>query len=728
MTTALSKESTSKKHLYLELFVLSIVSLYLELLVIRWLSADFRAFTVFKTFPLVTCFVGLGLGYANTSHSDKAFKWSLWLLAGFVAILQFCVYIGFWHWTFPSIGVYQWELAKYDGSPLYLYLPKFIGVLLVLLGAPFAVMFAIGTRLGELFNATKPLRAYGINLLGAILGSIALSIVSFLGWSPWMMLIPAVCLLAVFVPGRKLWFGVVPALVTLTFAIVNPDPSPVVTTYWSPYQRLDTYPFMLTALDQSKPVPEKLGITIAANGHFYLHSIGLDQKSLSRTDLPPAVLARLHEHARQYDLPYRFLKPKSVLVLGSGAGNDVAGALRNGAENVTAVDIDPYILELGRTTHPEAPYSSPKVNVVCNDARNFLNSSSARFDLIVFAGLDSLTVSGQGASVRLDNYVYTVESLRNALAHLKPNGLVVLSFCKSTDYITRRLFATLTAAAGYQPVVMRDSQSPELPWEIYLTGPASKEIGRTINWANMSPFVPQNIPIVDGERILSDDWPFLYVSPIKVDFPYLIVVGLILSLAFGGAAPMLRREMSGMNMQFLFMGAAFLLLELQSIGRLSLVYGSTWLTSSIVINGVLLMIIVANVIAAKFKTWLSFHIPWIYVALSVTLLASYFLSVEQAISWWGKDVGSLAATFVTLLPMFCAGVLFSTLFSCARNSALALAFNLLGSVIGALLEYASNYVGVSGLVLLALGLYALAFIASRVGSPTEHGAASQQFS
>jgi len=40
-----------------------------------------------------------------------------------------------------------------------------------------------------------------------------------------------------------------------------------------------------------------------------------------------------------------------VLILGSGLGNDVAAALRNGAEHVTAVEIDPLILQIGERLH-----------------------------------------------------------------------------------------------------------------------------------------------------------------------------------------------------------------------------------------------------------------------------------------------------------------------------------------------------------------------------------------
>jgi len=43
-----------------------------------------------------------------------------------------------------------------------------------------------------------------------------------------------------------------------------------------------------------------------------------------------------------------------MLILGAGAGNDVAGALRGGAREVHAVEIDPEILRLAEL-HPERP-------------------------------------------------------------------------------------------------------------------------------------------------------------------------------------------------------------------------------------------------------------------------------------------------------------------------------------------------------------------------------------
>ena len=73
MTTAATDSETPEngKPPYMELFFLSLASLIVELLIIRWISADIRAFTIFKTFPLVTCFVGLGVGTAQTSHQRQ---------------------------------------------------------------------------------------------------------------------------------------------------------------------------------------------------------------------------------------------------------------------------------------------------------------------------------------------------------------------------------------------------------------------------------------------------------------------------------------------------------------------------------------------------------------------------------------------------------------------------------------------------------------------------------
>src|SRR6266852_8879121 len=44
------------------LILASVLGLYLELLLIRWISSEIRIFAYFKNFVLIACFLGFGLG------------------------------------------------------------------------------------------------------------------------------------------------------------------------------------------------------------------------------------------------------------------------------------------------------------------------------------------------------------------------------------------------------------------------------------------------------------------------------------------------------------------------------------------------------------------------------------------------------------------------------------------------------------------------------------------
>src|SRR4029079_19486706 len=101
-------------------------------------------------------------------------------------------------------------------------------------------------------------------------------------------------------------------------------------------------------------------------------------------DLRPAAQAAAPTLARvavNYNLPYGLLgKTDKVLVVGSGMGNDVAAALRAGANAVTAVEIDPAIIRLGKELHPEHSLANPRTTVVVNDARAFFHQRAQQTD------------------------------------------------------------------------------------------------------------------------------------------------------------------------------------------------------------------------------------------------------------------------------------------------------------------------------------------------------------
>src|SRR5271163_4058300 len=62
------------KFVVLDLFLLSFVSLLLELLIIRWMGCEIRAFSIYKNFPLISCFIGLGYGFVRAGSSSKLFR------------------------------------------------------------------------------------------------------------------------------------------------------------------------------------------------------------------------------------------------------------------------------------------------------------------------------------------------------------------------------------------------------------------------------------------------------------------------------------------------------------------------------------------------------------------------------------------------------------------------------------------------------------------------------
>lgn len=194
---------------------------------------------------------------------------------------------------------------------------------------------------------------------------------------------------------------------------------------------------------------------------------------------------------------------RNVLVLGSGTGNDVAGALRHGAQHIDAVEIDPQILRLGMRFHPEDPYGSTRVTPHLTDARVFLRTTKQKYDLIVFAFLDSTSLLSGLSSMRLDNYVYTVESFKNARTLLAPGGTLVLSFATGRSFATNRLYARVEKAFGTPPAAYFT--------DYWVKGVLLVE-GATRSTDLSGANTTRTIPPTDGVLLATDDWSFLYLQ------------------------------------------------------------------------------------------------------------------------------------------------------------------------------------------------------------------------
>jgi len=694
-----------------QLFWVSFLSLFFELIVVRWLPADIRMFTVFKNFPLAACFVGFGVGCAL--GQPKHFRLSPVALLLFVGVTKIFSETALGILPFQSERNFDWFQVAEIGIPYWLYFIAYLASLLLLLAGPFLVSACIGARLGALFNEIGSLQAYSINLAGALVGTLAFALASFSGMWPDHQLLIAVIILLVCLKGEAAYKSkiLLPCLlaVGLMFIHVPQGNAPI---FWTPYTRLQLKPFTFL---NAKGMTETGRYRLEANRGFQQEFMDWSDQFLQRKDVPADIMSEARTLNDMYAVPYSFVTTpqtlENVLILASGTGNDVQSAIIHGAKHIDAVEIDPVTLSIGKKYNPLKPYSSSSVNAVCDDARHFLRTTKRKYDLIIFAFLDSITVLSSGSSVRLDNFVYTKQSIESALKVLQPDGLICLQFDIHHAWFADRLFKTMTQAAGYSPIVFAYNVHNQYSQNYYFL------LGQAVKDKKIS--LPKSVNLSVGEitsspsnTVLTDDWPYLYLAPVAVDKLYLFAVAEILLLGLFVSRRILLKQSSNQNYQMMSLGAAFLLLELQSIAHLALLYGNTWLTLSVVLSGVLTLILLANVLVLRLGEAIGKRIELLYLGLFAAIACSYLLPFESILAnpFPSEIIGYAIVTAVALMPMFFAALVFSTTFKRVENPAVALGFNSLGAVIGALCEYATTYIGINNLVLVAGGFYALAFV------------------
>ena len=149
-------------------------------------------------------------------------------------------------------------------------------------------------------------------------------------------------------------------------------------------------------------------------------------------------------------LPYHLKRPERIVVLGAGGGRLVRQALYYGTPSVTAIELDPKIIELVREDYRNFSgdlYDLDAVNVKIKEARGFLAENSQRYDLIQVALIDSFTAASAGLYALNENYIYTVEALGKYYTHLNKGGYLGISrWVKLPPRDALKLFATAVEA------------------------------------------------------------------------------------------------------------------------------------------------------------------------------------------------------------------------------------------------------------------------------------------
>src|SRR5579862_2246261 len=331
------------------LALISLLGLFLEMLIIRWISAEIRIFAYFKNFVLIACFLGFGMGcYLCRKRIN--------LLPLFLPMILLTVLIVA-PWTplrtivsgLPFLLGASSEVAIW-GVPTVPLDATAIGglavaiVIIIPIFSLIALMFVpVGQMVGwYLEQARNGIRGYSLNVFASLVGILLYTLLCYFDQPPavWIALAGLMLAIMVWSVPRLRWgalavFGLAAAAAAL--------PTGAGKMYWSPYQKLGLTP--LTANG------ELLAYELNTNDSWYQQIINLDPSFAAGH---PKLFEGAPLEWNPYNVPYRFAgHPKSVLVLGAGMGNDVAAALRAGADHVTAVEIDPLIASLGKQLHFE---------------------------------------------------------------------------------------------------------------------------------------------------------------------------------------------------------------------------------------------------------------------------------------------------------------------------------------------------------------------------------------
>ena len=679
------------------LFLASFLSLFLELALIRWIPGTVHAVAFFNNLVLIACFLGLGIGMTRQAPLEQVSHSALWRFAiiiiafGLLALLQPTVSFG----PGSDYATNEGSFTSLVQLPITLVIVG-VFILSVWASVPFGQLVAI------FFDRLERIPAYSINVAGSLLGVLVFAACSWFATPPalWFLL----CIISLFLlnPGIR-DFRPILLIVGVLIILYGIDSKQFrASVRWSPYYKVRTSSVMPDSKDLSK------GFVISVNNQFLLSGFDMRAGAQPPEGVPEFTRQAISMLKSYYNFPFERRQAKDVLVLGSGAGNDVAAALRHKVNTVTAVEIDPLVLHYGRNFHPEKPYLSSKVTIVNDDARAFLNQTKRKFDLIIFATLDAHGLISSMGSVRLDSFVYTRESIAAARDRLTKDGIMVLSFGPFREDVQYRQYANVRSVFNREPLYL-----------VHENQHRSIIAGATDSFPVDN--LPQEWKLIDAETIEqkfqeyptatitpSDDWPHIYLRSKRIPREYILGLGSIALFAVV-LVWLYFRGTYRLDPHFFSLGAGFLLLETKNIVEFALLVGSTWIVSAAVISVILLVILLANFLVIKVPISKR-GISLCYLLLAISLCLGYLWPISSWSSYDKLSAIGLAAAYLGF-PIFMAGIIFAATFKDVKLGTAALSSNLLGALMGGLTEYLSLVWGIRALSLIALAFYLVSFIA-----------------
>jgi len=655
--------------------------LFLELSLIRWSGAQVVHLSYFSNFVLLGSFLGIGLGFLASFRSRRGQP-----LYAPVALLG---YVGFLS-AFPvavnraDTSVIYFTSLSTSGPPIWASLPVIFVAVAVIMAGP-------GELVADCFQRLPRLDAYRYDLIGSLAGIAMFTLSSYLSLPPLAWFLLSSVLFVVLLGARNQTTSIA-VLVAISAMFLYPLAMEK-GVFWSPYYRVSTF----TQADGNG----------GSEWQVYVNGIPHQRLTTAATRLAQEPF---------YDEPYRRMTkpPKEILIVGAGTGTDVSIALSHDPNHVDAVEIDPRLLEFGRRNNPDRAYQDPRVTTYVDDGRAFLERTGKKYDLILFALPDSLTLVSGASALRLESYLFTREAMQVARDRLAPGGAFSMYNYYRESWLVDRLGNTLDETFGHPPCVL--SQPDRLSLAVFVVGDTASAQRCTDQWQRpTSPPQPS-----------TDNHPFLYVEDNAgiggIPTIYIVAIGLLLGISLLAVAvvagPDQLRTMWRYRDLF-FLGVAFLLLETKNVTGFALYFGTTWIVNAAVFAGILLAVLMAVEVTRRYP------VPPLRL-MYATLLGGLVLSWIVPVSWvlsLPLVLRLVVAVALAFLPIMAANVIFAERFGSAPDATTAFATNLLGAMVGGCLEYVGLATGYRSLLIICAVVYLLAYLSTptrgRVGSPPD---------
>jgi hypothetical protein len=659
------------------IFWLSFSILLLELALIRYIPSYFRMLGFFSNYVLLSCFFGMSLGMLRP-NARNLFALSL-PLAGLA--------VGLVTWFRPGANLnfgqanvlFFGQESLNQSTQNYPFVVVLVGFFVLFS----TIFYGLGQELSRRLSSLPSLRGYSLNLWGSVLGSATFTLLSANAIHPaWWFLLAGLALIPCWPRSTGLRLALLLGMLLPAGMAVLDQKS-----IWSPYSRLE----VRATLNGATP--------IFANGISHQQMFAANKGS-------------------GYAVPFLAWNaanrpPAEVVIVGAGSGNDVSSALDCGVKHVDAVEIDPVINRIGVAGHPSRPYQDPRTSIHITDGRRFLRTSDKKVDIVAFALVDSLTLLSGFGSTRLESNLFTQDSFGDAKALLRPGGMLVVYNDFRESWLVARYYHHMVNLFGpdkvllmtYPPRARLSLKDGTINQTMAILVAGDVEPVR--NWLKGQQAILETQFDDTYRQIVpaTDDWPFPYLRQpavpshnIMSSFLLLGLSGLSLFVAMGGSVGHIQGRM-------FWLGAGFMLIETRGIGRVALLFGTSWWGSALAILSVLLLALLANSLSERFdmSAWRKAMVVGLLACLALDALIP---TAQLLVLPFAPRL--LASLLILFSPMLFSGLLFSQALRQQSNAAEALGSNLLGAMLGGTLENLTTVLGMKGMLLVAAAIYLIA--------------------